>query len=234
LKRTTVKEICNQNGIAVGQYNMATRNQSSGTYWANPNVSRLKLDWWLLLYDDLKNEIHVFMVPANSIPVNAVKIRNDGSKPNHIRIEIRYGDDSFEDTQSKIKFIPWYIKTLPIEPVRPAVFPDELLDDSVEYLEGTKKTVAVNTYERNPIARRLCINHYGSVCFICRFDFGKVYGKECEGLIHVHHLKKISEMNGQHTIDPVNDLRPVCPNCHMVLHCKKDGYTVEEVEAMLN
>jgi len=117
---------------------------------------------------------------------------------------------------------------------RVSVYPDDLPDSSIEYLEGKKKEVTVNTYERNPVARQLCVEHYGSDCFICGFDFGKIYGKECGGMIHVHHLKMISGMDGEYVIDPINDLRPVCPNCHMVLHSKKDGYTIEEVKVMIN
>jgi len=114
------------------------------------------------------------------------------------------------------------------------IYPDDLSDTSKEYLEGNKRMIAVNTYERNLIARGLCIEHYGAVCFVCGFDFGKVYGDEFEGMIHVHHLKMISETDGEYVVDPVNDLRPVCPNCHMVLHRKKDGYTIDEVKVMLN
>ena len=113
------------------------------------------------------------------------------------------------------------------------VYPDETPDDSPEYREGKKKSVIVNTFERNPAARLLCINHYGAVCAICGFDFGKTYGLECEGMIHVHHLKMISEADREYVVDPINDLRPVCPNCHMVLHSKKEGYEIAEVQAMI-
>ena len=114
-----------------------------------------------------------------------------------------------------------------------AIYPDDLPDDSIEYREGKKKMIAVNIYERDPRARRACINHYGAKCIICDFDFGKVYSAKCEGMIHVHHLKMVSESDGEYIVNPINDLRPVCPNCHMVLHSKKDGYTIEEVKAML-
>ena len=113
------------------------------------------------------------------------------------------------------------------------LYPDDLPDDSIEYREGKKKCVAINIYERNPNARKECIKYYGSKCFICKFDFGKKYGEEFNGVIHVHHLKMISEADSEYTVDPVNDLRPVCPNCHMVLHGRKDGYTIEEVIEML-
>jgi len=115
-----------------------------------------------------------------------------------------------------------------------AIYPDDLPDDSVEYREGKKKTVAVNVHERDPRARRACIKHYGAKCLICDFDFGKVYGVECEGMIHVHHLKMVSESGSEYVVDPINDLRPVCPNCHMVLHSKNGGiYTIDEVKDML-
>jgi 5-methylcytosine-specific restriction protein A len=36
--------------------------------------------------------------------------------------------------------------------------------------------------------------------------------------MHVHHLKLISASKGSYLLDPVRDLRPVCPNCHAMLH----------------
>lgn len=116
---------------------------------------------------------------------------------------------------------------------KPPAYPDDLPDDSPEYLEGKKKLVSVNTYERNPAARETCIIEYGAVCYVCGFDFGKTYGVEFEGMIHVHHLNMLSKDDGEHPVNPEEDLRPVCPNCHMVLHSKKDGYTIDEVKAML-
>jgi len=112
-------------------------------------------------------------------------------------------------------------------------FPDELPDKSTEYYEGKKKTVFINTYERNPKARQECINHYGVICCICGFDFGKTYGCEFNGKIHIHHLKMISEFDREYIIDPVEDLRPVCPNCHMIIHSRELPYTIEEVKSFL-
>ncbi len=62
--------------------------------------------------------------------------------------------------------------------------------------EGAVRIVAVNAYERNPEARRLCIEHHGTACCICGFSFGAVYGKVAEGYIHVHHLHPLSEVGG--------------------------------------
>lgn len=114
------------------------------------------------------------------------------------------------------------------------VFPDER-DISSGIIEGTVKAVNVNIHERNPAARQKCIEYHGTVCSVCGVDLGDIYGKEFSGKIHVHHLNPIHEYNGEHKIDPINDLRPVCPNCHMVIHCRQDKpYSIEEVREFMN
>ena len=98
------------------------------------------------------------------------------------------------------------------------------------YIEGAKKLVFENKYERNTEARQKCIEHYGAKCQICGFDFAKVYGEEFEGKIEVHHRVPLSEIKKEYIVDPIKDLIPVCSNCHLILHSKPNGtYTVEEV-----
>lgn len=110
--------------------------------------------------------------------------------------------------------------------------PDEL-DLSQPIVEGAKYQITVNAYERDPKARQLCIAHYGTTCVICGFSFGKVYGAIAEGFIHVHHVHPLSEMKDESKIDPVKDLRPVCPNCHAVLHRRVPAFSIEEVKEFL-
>lgn len=116
------------------------------------------------------------------------------------------------------------------------VYPDsEDVDDTI--VEGAVKKISVNAYERNPIARMKCIEHYGSVCTICGLDFGKYYGEFASGFIHVHHIKPIHEIGKEYVVDPINDLIPVCPNCHAMLHKKLDDgsyYTPGELRAILD
>jgi len=101
-----------------------------------------------------------------------------------------------------------------------SIYPDEIPDDGVPIKEGTKKPVTVNIYERNPKARKLCLEKYGYVCSVCEFDFEKKYGDIGKNFIHVHHLKSLHEIGNAYEVNPIKDLRPVCPNCHAMLHRK--------------
>ena len=52
-------------------------------------------------------------------------------------------------------------------------FPEEIEQAQGEIFEGAVKHVTVNAYERSPEARRICIEHYGVTCQVCRFNFEK-------------------------------------------------------------
>ncbi|WP_343288006.1 HNH endonuclease [Turicibacter bilis] len=108
----------------------------------------------------------------------------------------------------------------------------EIIEDNEVYYEGSVTTVKVNKYERNQEARRKCIEIHGCQCKICGFDFEKTYGEAGKGLIHVHHVVPISSIKEQYQIDYEKDLIPVCPNCHAMIHRKKDPYTPEEISEM--
>lgn len=104
---------------------------------------------------------------------------------------------------------------------------------NTSFTEGSSFNVKITRYERNPYARNACINHYGLTCIICGFNFEKFYGESGKDFIHVHHLNEISKHDGEHKVDPIKDLRPVCPNCHNVIHRKRPPYTIEEMIKMI-
>lgn len=114
-----------------------------------------------------------------------------------------------------------------------AVLLPEEIAAATTLLEGAVCRVTVNAYERNPLARTKCIQAHGTSCTICKFNFGEAYGEVAEGFIHVHHLRPLSEIGGEYAIDPVEDLRPVCPNCHAVLHRQIPAFSIEEVQNFL-
>jgi 5-methylcytosine-specific restriction enzyme A len=100
-------------------------------------------------------------------------------------------------------------------------------------MEGGRLQVTVNRYERDRRARQLCIAIHGTTCVLCKMSFGEKYGSLAEGFIHVHHLQPLAEIGEEHQVDPVEDLRPVCPNCHAVLHMREPAYSIEEVMTFL-
>lgn len=114
-------------------------------------------------------------------------------------------------------------------------FLDEVeIESSSPLTEGLMKQVFVNRYERNRKARSICISHYGAKCMICGFDFEEVYGPIGKNKIHVHHVTPIAKMGGNYKVNPLSDLRPVCPNCHTIIHSKYKPFTIEEVKEILS
>ena len=109
----------------------------------------------------------------------------------------------------------------------------EELSSSPGLLEGATYRLTVNAYERNSVARRNCISHFGATCGVCGFRFGICYGPSADGYIHVHHLRPLSEIGSEYVIDPVADLVPVCPNCHAVIHLRNPPYSISEVREMI-
>jgi hypothetical protein len=43
-------------------------------------------------------------------------------------------------------------------------------------------------------------------------------------------LKELAKFSEEYEIDPIKDLRPVCPNCHAMLHRRTPAYTIEELK----
>jgi len=109
----------------------------------------------------------------------------------------------------------------------------EEISSAEHFIEGAAKTIQVNTYERNQKARQSCLDYYGARCCVCDFDFGKVYGEMFDDFIHVHHLRPVSAIASSYKLNPIEDLRPVCPNCHAILHKKNPPYTIKQVQRMI-
>jgi hypothetical protein len=114
---------------------------------------------------------------------------------------------------------------------RPTLIPEEVRPG--DYVEGAVESVLVNAYERNPAARQACIEFWGARCQVCDFDFGDRYGPMGRGFIHIHHIKPLAEIGHEYRVNPTADLRPVCPNCHAMLHRQTPCLTIEQLRAMI-
>ena len=106
----------------------------------------------------------------------------------------------------------------------------EEVTSTTPFSEGSKRQITVNAYERSTEARQKCIDHYGAKCMTCGFDFSHRYGPVGAGFIHVHHIIPLSSLEDGYSVNPVEDLRPVCPNCHAILHKRKPPYRIEEIK----
>jgi len=102
-----------------------------------------------------------------------------------------------------------------------------------EYYEGDKKEKWSIYYERNPKARKECLDYHGYTCKICGFNFEATYGLLGRDYIHVHHINPISTIKKKYKINPINDLMPVCANCHAMLHIGKEILTDKELKKII-
>lgn len=108
------------------------------------------------------------------------------------------------------------------------------VDEDEDYGEGAVCSVLVNRYERSAAARRACIQEHGSTCCVCGFDFEEAYGELGAGFIEVHHIVPLAEVGEGYHVDPINDLRPICPNCHAMIHHQDPPVTIEDLRDIVN
>jgi hypothetical protein len=118
------------------------------------------------------------------------------------------------------------------EPDVRSFLPGEISDPG-RYWEGATRLVSVVTYERSNSAREACLRHHGYDCAVCGFNFEATYGELGEGFIHVHHLVSLSDIDGAYEIDPINDLIPLCPNCHAMAHRSDETLDLAELRELM-
>ena len=95
-----------------------------------------------------------------------------------------------------------------------------------ELTEGEKKHVKQEreVVKRNPLIRQACIDKYGYQCQCCGMNFTDFYGEELGSrFIEVHHMKMISTYDDSLPDDYVENLVPLCSNCHSMIHHGPDG-----------
>lgn len=94
--------------------------------------------------------------------------------------------------------------------------------------------VPVDGFERDQDLRRVAMAHRGSACHACGLDPEQVYGIEATALIQVHHITPLAHLGAGYEVDPLVDLVPLCPTCHVVAHSRWPvPYGVEDIRTML-
>ena len=109
------------------------------------------------------------------------------------------------------------------------LFPDEVSAAEARHPEGATRQVLVNSYERSSAARSACLRTHGYRCF----DMGELYGDLGVGFIRVHHLVELASVGDEYEVDPSADLRPVCPNCHAMLHRRTPPLSIAELQGLM-
>jgi predicted restriction endonuclease len=115
---------------------------------------------------------------------------------------------------------------LPPENIHPETVPE-----GKKYVTGAVRQVLINAYERDPGARKACIQRHGTTCLVCGLNFEEQYGPIGKGFIHVHHRKPLATRE-IYRLDPINDLVPVCPNCHCMLHSSEPPLSIEQLKVL--
>lgn len=71
--------------------------------------------------------------------------------------------------------------------------------------------------------------HAGQVlCMICSFSFLDCYGQIGEDYIEAHHKLPLSQLDEETEVG-IQDLAPVCSNCHRMLHRQRPWLSIEEL-----
>lgn len=113
------------------------------------------------------------------------------------------------------------------------ISPEETPYESDLY-EGTPRKSSITARQRSAAARQKCLDQYGCVCSVCAFDFAVRYGTLGTGFIHVHHLNPMAKSKERRKVNPLEDLRPICPNCHAMIHHRDPELSITELMSMLN
>lgn len=105
----------------------------------------------------------------------------------------------------------------------------ETFDENIIIQEGTKKLTEVAVYERSATLRNYAIAYYTKnekiYCKCCNFNFHDFYGELLgKGFIEIHHTKpifKYEDEDLENTLkNALQNLTPVCSNCHRMIHRK--------------
>lgn len=113
-------------------------------------------------------------------------------------------------------------------------------DDTI--VEGKSIERVSKAKQRSALLRETAIKHYQEAghikCSVCGFDFLDFYGEIGYLYIQIHHEHPICEYENEGTtqslIEAVKNVKPVCANCHCMLHRKsKDVLSIEELKNMI-
>lgn len=202
-------------------------------YVNDENIANGKLQgktWFLTEVDDVFDALDITNVDADSATVLAQGRPRDG------HLELHLWRPALRHTLEEQAIAPPHPEPNNPDPPAPAIEPEGLDEDLTGEAapEGAVREIRVNAFERDANLRKGCIAYYGVACVACGFRFEEMYGQLGAGFIHVHHIVPLAAIAAQHQVDPIADLRPLCANCHAMIHRRRPALTIAELLEAIN
>ncbi|MBI9032252.1 hypothetical protein JEZ13_09675 [bacterium] len=89
-----------------------------------------------------------------------------------------------------------------------------------------------NQYERNPYARKIRREKRGQSCSVCGINFTEIGGISCSEIMEYHQEQEDFILDDDTFGYPEDDLYPVCPNCHAMIHSRSYPYSMKELREL--
>lgn len=233
------------------------------TYPKETVIELLKNDFFtekemdvLIGYYSLENcqttvgEFSKYLGYSHFAPINSISGRMGKKMARELNLPLRRREDGTEsgwdvifEGEQGVDGLLWKLKEPFISAFKQLEYDESHLDTevkpvnskSIQLYEGLRQTITINKYERNTLARSICLDKFGFSCQVCGLNFQSFYGEIGKSFIHVHHIKPLSEIGEEYKIDPENDLVPVCPNCHAMIHKNRSqSLSITELRKMIN
>lgn len=195
--------------------------------------------------DKFSQIIRNLTAPERSFVKNGFIAReNDKNKPLHITDK---GKQYLSENISIVKYLLSndfkYIDILSsLKTIEKEKREIESFDETIMIKEGFVKIIKSKIYERSSKLRNIAIEHYTKsgdiLCDSCDFSFNDFYGVYGKGFIEIHHIKpifKFVEEELNKTIeDALNNVSPLCSNCHRMVHRKKETLSIGQLKTFVN
>ncbi len=117
-----------------------------------------------------------------------------------------------------------------------------IYSETDEVKEGKAVVKQTKVKERSKKLREAALQYYTKdgriACHVCGFDFYSFYGALGEGYIQMHHEKPIYQYSdegfSQYVKQAIKDMKPVCANCHCMVHRNRNNaLTLEELKKII-
>ena len=139
------------------------------------------------------------------------------------------GDEFFLERIGESEFEFSFKRNRAHEHVSPSISSNESSDDILSAIEGEPGSPSFKR-KRCSELRLGALKKWGNRCSCCGYNFADNFDGLRKDCIEIHHLNQLSLNPGR--LVTVNDLRPLCPNCHRAIHTRDPAYSITELRKM--